>query len=282
MHSGFQFCSFDANMTHASRIYSTDPSEEEDRVVLMLVTSLQGSYGVKPGGHSNMHHINAGHAVAYSVPEPNMIIDLPASQQRGFDAGFSRSLLQRIGSDTPLPVAVRRLAEGNKPRPFTMPGSLDGRLGMLINDLMTTNYTGSALRIYQEAKGLELIALLLDALENRKSKRYTRWKRRDIALLHEAKVKLTINLENPPSMVELANSIGMSPTKLKLGFREVLGTTVTDTLRNARLHLARSLLETSDLPLKAIAGRCGFCDASSLSHAFSSHYGLNPGELRRS
>lgn len=59
---------------------------------------------------------------------------------------------------------------------------------------------------------------------------------------------------------------GYSPGKL---FREI------------RLEQARNLLQQSSQPLKAVAARCGFSSAESLTKAFQQRFGVTAGEYRR-
>ena len=48
-------------------------------------------------------------------------------------------------------------------------------------------------------------------------------------------------------------------------------------LRRLRLEAARDLLVSTELPLKAVAARCGFCDESHLSRSMHRCCGHRPG-----
>lgn len=281
MHGGFQFCALDGRVHRTSQMFLTDPSAPEDRVSIMVMASLEGTLNVHPGGFLKPLSLEQGKVAIYHAPEPVMTVEMAPQRQRGFDAGFSRRLLQRVGEDSPLPGPLRRLAEGTGSQPFALPGRIDQRFGLLIEDLMRNPYTNGAARLYREAKGLEMIAMLIDGLDQRNAINYTRWKRRDVDAVEDARARLVSDLEEAPSLVELAQAVGMSATKLKRGFRDLFGTTITETLSEARLQRARHLLETSGLPLKTIALHCGFCDAASLSHAFVRRFGVTPGRARR-
>jgi AraC-like DNA-binding protein len=279
--AGFRVCQLDGQLAEPTRMSCSDPRRSEERISIMMVASARGRLGVKPDGLAQPLQLEAGTIAICYTPEPRYIVDMSASPHRGVGVGISQDLLQRIAAHMSLPVEIRRVAEGNCSSAFAIPRRIDGRLASLMDDLMMNPYRGSAARLYQEAKGFEVMALLVDALAKRHVPRERRWKRRDVDLLHEARSRLVADLEDAPSLLELAQAIGMSATKVKRGFREVLGTTVSDTLRAARLDHAKHLIATGDLPLKVIAQRCGFCDASSLSHAFFRRFGSNPGELRR-
>jgi len=51
-------------------------------------------------------------------------------------------------------------------------------------------------------------------------------------------------------------------------------------LQNARIDRARSLLETSDLPLKTVAFKSGFGSVRHMRFLFSEKLGLTPSQYR--
>ncbi|MGE0082663.1 MAG: helix-turn-helix transcriptional regulator [Thiohalomonadaceae bacterium] len=181
-----------------------------------------------------------------------------------------------------LPRSLWPVLEGGQARPFAVQAHADRRLPLLLRELEQHDYEGVTARLYQEAKGLELVAHLARVWAERKAPARWRWNRRDLERLHEARRRLSTPTGTPGSLAELARSLGLSPSKLKRGFREVFGTTMSETLREARLQAARRLLLETGLPLKTIALQVGFCDAASLGNAFRKRFGVPPGALRRS
>lgn len=53
-------------------------------------------------------------------------------------------------------------------------------------------------------------------------------------------------------------------------------------INSCRMQLARKLLSESIMPIKVIAGECGFCGVSEFTRFFRQHCGMTPGEFRRS
>ena len=75
-----------------------------------------------------------------------------------------------------------------------------------------------------EAKILELFALMFsDVTTVSRGVRKRQLTSGDKARLHMARDLLTADLENPPSISEVARASGLSENKLKWGFREVFG-----------------------------------------------------------
>ena len=63
-------------------------------------------------------------------------------------------------------------------------------------------------------------------------------------------------------------------------YRKCTGRTPMADLRAARLNHAREMLLTTDLPLKAIAPRCGLGDEHALSRLFQKQFGMPPSAFR--
>lgn len=78
----------------------------------------------------------------------------------------------------------------------------------------------------------------------------------------------------------VAAEVGVSPSSLRHYFADTLGIAPQSALRRVRLRHAMTMLRTSDLPLSAIAGRCGFHSASHLSREVKADSGTSPGQLR--
>jgi AraC family transcriptional activator FtrA len=79
----------------------------------------------------------------------------------------------------------------------------------------------------------------------------------------------------------LARRAAMSERTFARRFAAETGTTPGKWLLAQRLHHARELLESSDLPVETVAGRAGFGSAALLRHHFGAHVGVAPAEYRR-
>jgi AraC family transcriptional activator FtrA len=79
----------------------------------------------------------------------------------------------------------------------------------------------------------------------------------------------------------LARRAAMSERTFARRFAAETGTTPGKWLLAQRLHHARTLLESSDLPVETVATRAGFGSAALLRHHFGAHVGVPPAEYRR-
>ncbi|HWD03020.1 MAG TPA: GlxA family transcriptional regulator [Amycolatopsis sp.] len=79
----------------------------------------------------------------------------------------------------------------------------------------------------------------------------------------------------------LARQAGVSTRQLTRLFDAHLGTTPGRYVRTVRAEHAARLLSGTDLPLAAIARRCGFGSTETLRQAFLDHFGTPPSAYRR-
>ena len=89
------------------------------------------------------------------------------------------------------------------------------------------------------------------------------------------------NLNRRLSVSEMADSIRVSPSRLRQLFREDTGTTPVRYLRNLRFQRAKELLETTLLSVKEIAAEAGLSSVSHFVRNFHETYGRTPGQHRK-
>lgn len=79
----------------------------------------------------------------------------------------------------------------------------------------------------------------------------------------------------------LADAVGYSKAQFVRLFRRTAGTSPHRYVLLRRLERARRLIETSTLPLAAVASETGFASQSHLNSAFVRRFGCTPGDARR-
>ncbi|GAB2942453.1 GlxA family transcriptional regulator [Nonomuraea fastidiosa] len=88
-------------------------------------------------------------------------------------------------------------------------------------------------------------------------------------------------LAEPVTVETMAAHAGVSSRTLTRRFLDQLGTTPGQWLLAQRIAAAQDLLETTDLPLDAIARRTGLSSATNLRRRFRTALGTTPGAYRR-
>ena len=80
---------------------------------------------------------------------------------------------------------------------------------------------------------------------------------------------------------DIAQRLGVSPSLLKLRFRQVQNRSPRDTLVASRLGKVCRLLKTTSYPVSNIAKMCGFSSSVVLNHIFNKKFGTSPGKWRK-
>lgn len=87
--------------------------------------------------------------------------------------------------------------------------------------------------------------------------------------------------EQNPYVGDVAKAAGVSVVALQTRFRAALGRTVLEEIQRVRVGRAQGLLANSELPMSAVAERCGFPNSQRFSVLFRQIAGVSPSEYRR-
>ena len=151
------------------------------------------------------------------------------------------------------------------------------------HDLNCPNH-GLTKHLYLESKALEVFACFLEQFSSSsgKNSQTPALKPADVERIYWAKEILLNDLAHPPSLAGLAKLVGLNDYKLKVGFRQILGTTVFGYLRELRMQHAKDLLTTKALSIVEIARAVGYASETSFSAAFKESFGVPPTVYRAS
>jgi len=186
--------------------------------------------------------------------------------------------LSELVGGSALPRALEALLAGTSGHPLHEQ-PLTPALSRLLDEILYAEARGASRQLFLEAKGLELLAVLIDEI-TLASEAPSPLGRRDIERLERARHVLLERLTAPPSLSELARVVGLNEFKLKAGFRALFGTSVFGYLRAERLERARRLLVQRDLSVTEVATRVGYANPSKFASAFRKRFGFPPSALR--
>ena len=88
------------------------------------------------------------------------------------------------------------------------------------------------------------------------------------------------NIENPPSLNDLAGRVGVSLAKFKLIFSKTYGIPPYCYLRKLRMKKAMQLLNNREMNVTQAAYEVGYNSLSHFSNVFVKHFGIKPSEVR--
>jgi transcriptional regulator GlxA family with amidase domain len=99
-------------------------------------------------------------------------------------------------------------------------------------------------------------------------------------LIRQVRAHVALHLGQPMCIAELAAFAGLSRHHFSRRYHELAGITPMADVQRLRLEAARHLVMTTDLPLKDIAQRVGFSDASHLANLFRKRYVVGTRSIR--
>ncbi len=105
--------------------------------------------------------------------------------------------------------------------------------------------------------------------------------RRDRKMLNQAISILNRQLNQPPSGIDLAHTVGTNQQRLTRIFREQLGMSPFEYVQQLRLERGRGLLHDTDLQVQLIADRVGYRNAGDFTRAFRRQFGVTPRHYRQ-
>ncbi|QJT10963.1 helix-turn-helix transcriptional regulator [Oceanidesulfovibrio marinus] len=154
----------------------------------------------------------------------------------------------------------------------------------ILSHILYDRFRGPVHRLFLESRVLELMAMQLEECLGQGAgiqSETVRLTPADMERVRAARDELVRDIENPPTLVELAKAVGMNEKKLKNGFKQVFGKPVFAYYRDYRLDKARELLESNAMTVTEAAYSIGYLSLSHFSRAFRRRFGLNPKEYSR-
>jgi AraC-like DNA-binding protein len=82
------------------------------------------------------------------------------------------------------------------------------------------------------------------------------------------------------SITEMSKLFNVSQSSLSQQFKHYTGNTISHYVDNLRIEKSKSLLKTTQLPIKDIISQIGYCDSSSFTRKFKQMVGMTPGKYR--
>ncbi|MBZ0059952.1 MULTISPECIES: GlxA family transcriptional regulator [Enterobacteriaceae] len=89
------------------------------------------------------------------------------------------------------------------------------------------------------------------------------------------------NISQPLSLDVLADSVAMSRRTLTRHFMKATGMSVIEWITAERLRRSQLLLESSNLPMEAVAEQVGYLSAVTWRQQFKARFGVSPAEWRK-
>lgn len=139
-------------------------------------------------------------------------------------------------------------------------------------------FEGATRHVYLQAKVFELLALQLEEVLAAPKQQPAQFKSSTLDCIYQAKDLLTAQIENPPSILDLAEQVGVCDRTLRRGFRKVFGTTVIGYHMQQRMVKAEQLLREKRYTVAEVANKVGYTHLGHFAAAFKRQFGITPSE----
>lgn len=151
----------------------------------------------------------------------------------------------------------------------------------LVDQSASCSLEGALRAMYLQAKGLEMLSLILaDLTSSASTQTMPHSQSVDVDRLYHARYVLEEQMIDPPSLHDLAKTVGMSVSRLTVGFRNLFGTSIVGFVQQRRMEVAKQLLADSATNVAQIAYSVGYTPAH-FATLFRRHYGCSPTDIRR-
>lgn len=157
---------------------------------------------------------------------------------------------------------------------------------LLLNDIFSSSFIDSLNDMYVHSKILELLYLefkdlfpKINSFENIPNLKLDDY---DINAIKQAKDILIQDIQNPPSIIELAKLVRINDFKLKSGFKKIFNITPYNLLIEHRLDLSKKLLTDSDMSIAEIANKVGYKYNANFTAAFTKKFRILPKDIMKS
>lgn len=150
------------------------------------------------------------------------------------------------------------------------------------NQLLAPSSSPSTRSLFLCGAALEFLALAVDSLYRfLEHGHMIRLEKRDLSTLAKVRAYLESNIASPPSLDMLCRKFALNSFKLKKGFKQVYGMSISGYIQYYRLNCAYNRFLKGDTNVSECAWTVGYTNVSHFIAAFRRQFGFTPGECLR-
>lgn len=195
---------------------------------------------------------------------------------------LTRKFIDEHIRSSPLPISnpqVRDFVENRSPYFYI---SMDSRIFRLTNLIIQADISYYLQRTYIKGCAFKLLAICANRIIIDREIPESGFKLNDIDKIISARNYLISDFEkHVPTIDELAEKAGMSPTKFKKMFKEVFYMPPYEYYQNKCMERAKELLDKQSYTVSEVGYKVGFSSLGHFTAAFRKRYGRNPRDYLR-
>jgi len=169
------------------------------------------------------------------------------------------------------------LSSDNIDKKYYKDEKINPSMTIVLSQLFHFNLHPSIKKLYFKGKVYELLSLYFNRAEDANTEQCPFLiDEENVIKIRKAKDIVIANMAEPPGLDELADKVGISLKKLKMGFRQIYGDSVYSFLFDYKMDYARKLLDSGSYNVNEVGLRIGYSTASHFIAAFKKKFGTTP------
>ncbi len=169
------------------------------------------------------------------------------------------------------------LSDDNRDKKYYKEDDISPSMAIVLTQLFHYSLHPSIKNLYYKGKGYELLSLYFNRTEDPNAEQCPFLIDEDNVLkIKKAKEIIITNMAEPPGLQELADEIGLTLKKLKMGFKQIYGDTVYGFLFDYKMDFARKLLDSGSYNVNEVGLKIGYSTGSHFIAAFKKKFGTTP------
>jgi AraC-like DNA-binding protein len=169
------------------------------------------------------------------------------------------------------------LSKENKDKKYYNDSDVSPSMAIVLNQMLHYNLNPSIKNLYYKGKGYELLSLFFNRNEDPNAEQCPFLiDEENVLKIKKAKEIIIANMAEPPSLEALANQVGLTLKKLKMGFKQIYGDTVYGFLFDYKMEYARQLLDSGSYNVNEVGLKIGYSTGSHFIAAFKKKFATTP------
>ncbi len=168
-------------------------------------------------------------------------------------------------------------------KPIIEPKEISASIRLILNQLKIKQTSETLRPIFIKGKVYELLSFYFRTASEQDTE-YCPYiaNEETVSKIKHAKKIIIEEMNNPPSLPELAKSVGLNIKKLKTDFKEFYGVPVFTFLLNYKMELSKKMLLEQQLNVNELATHLGYSTSSHFIAAFKRKFGITPKQFAKS
>ena len=169
------------------------------------------------------------------------------------------------------------MSKENADKKYYKEDNISPSMTIVLSQLFHYNLNPFIKNLYYKGKGYELLSLYFNANNDANIEQCPFLiDEENVLKIKRAKEIIITNMAEPPGLQELADTIGLSLKKLKMGFKQIYGDTVYGFLFDYKMEYARNLLDSGSYNVNEVGLKIGYSTGSHFIAAFKKKFATTP------